>query len=171
MNTVFCRGNPRTLFRLGLFLRPCLATVLRPKSPFNSAFAQAPSEGAAAAITADGNHSVQPRGEAGASAVLLTPDAGASLRHPVPMSKLMRMADKRLYLSCSRDGTVALWDVASLKPLRTLKATAASGLASWPMSVAHVPSLSSLVLGCGDRSLLAFECGSWDPKLFAPQGR
>ena len=107
------------------------------------------------------------------------------------------MADKRLYLSTSRDGVVALWDVASLKPLRTLKATltptltlslsltltptlkatltptltltppltltltqtltlqatAASGLASWPMSAAHLPSLSSLVLGCGDRSL------------------
>ena len=39
------------------------------------------------------------------------------------------------------------------------------------MSAAHLPSLSSLVLGCGDRSLLTFECGSWDPKLFAPQGR
>ena len=99
------------------------------------------------------------------------PSAGASLRHPVPMSKLLRMSDKRLYLSTSRDGTVALWDVVSLKPLRTLKATTASGLASWPMSAAHVPSHSSLALGCGDRSLLTFECGSWDPKLFAPQGR
>ena len=123
------------------------------------------------------------------------PPAATSLRHPVPMTQLLRMADKRLYLSTSRDGVVALWDVASLKPLRTLKATltltlslsltltptlkapltptltltppltltltqtrtlkatAASGLASWPMSAAHLPSLSSLVLGCGDRSL------------------
>ena len=51
------------------------------------------------------------------------PPAATSLRHPVPMTQLLRMADKRLYLSTSRDGVVALWDVASLKPLRTLKAT------------------------------------------------
>ena len=48
------------------------------------------------------------------------------------MTQLLRMADKRLYLSTSRDGVVALWDVASLKPLRTLKATLTPTLALTP---------------------------------------
>ena len=67
------------------------------------------------------------------------PPAATSLRHPVPMTQLLRMADKRLYLSTSRDGVVALWDVASLKPLRTLKATLTPTLALTPTLTLTLP--------------------------------
>ena len=55
------------------------------------------------------------------------------------MTQLLRMADKRLYLSTSRDGVVALWDVASLKPLRTLKATLTPTLALTPTLTLTLP--------------------------------
>ena len=73
------------------------------------------------------------------------PPAAASLRHPVPMTQLLRMADKRLYLSTSRDGVVALWDVASLKPLRTFKAILTLALTSTP-NLALILTLSPLTL-------------------------
>eukprot|EP00965_Chrysotila_dentata_P071237 2353672-Pleurochrysis_carterae.AAC.2 len=101
------------------------------------------------------------------------------MRHPVPMSTLVRMSDKRLYLSASRDGTLAWWDATSLKPVRTLKALSVArherAGTRMPLCTAYLPSeaceRATLLVGCADRSMLLYDVHSWDAALFEVKGR
>ena len=108
------------------------------------------------------------------------PAADIALRHPYPMSGVMRMANSKYLLSTSRDGTLAWWDGETLQPVRTIVAQTCTDAFSrcgshWPLASTLVLrdcfERTGLLVGSNNRSLLLYDVHSHDPSKYELKGR
>ncbi|KAG8462926.1 hypothetical protein KFE25_001699 [Diacronema lutheri] len=110
---------------------------------------------------------------------------GASARvHPTPITHVLPLPDAHKVLTCSRDGTIALWDGAELRLERSF--ANASHLPRghsarspfiggsndpWISTVHHAPERATVFVSTADRNVLLYDASSWDAIRFVPYGR
>lgn len=87
-------------------------------------------------------------------------------------------------LTCSRDGTLALWDGAELRLERVFpnamylprghstRSPFNGGTNDpWISAVLHAPERSTVLIGTADRNVLLYDASSWEANRFVPYGR